>query len=438
MASSDWEKQQRHQELLNSQSDIRDAINSQASSARESAEDIISALEEDREFKMFWDTLNRAEKKQWLKDREEEERRQRKAEERRYTVNFYSGSDFTPSRGWLSILAMLVGSLPTFGIQFLLGNIFLSIVTGFVAYLVLFGLLLSRKSKVQFALLLESRYDAARKLSKGLLAEIDAKIEENRIKLIPKFLKALTKGLFNLPVYFLAIVLTVSPLADGARNAFGVSNAKTEALIILEELNAKSGSELAKYIKSSMPNGTIHNSQEWEYTEGYMLYSSYSINADLQDPNLTFSESPYFPTLSGDYVPCATSIVSNDAKFYELETGTTFTSLRSQEQTQRNKFIFVEESGKLYPFLDICGLKYWGAAFFNQERIENLLFDQVSSTSTSYWDHYVSCPPYLFGTVGQTFECDVFNQNGVFDSRIKATISGLNPPDAVIVWPSFD
>jgi hypothetical protein len=406
--------------------------------AEKNTQDLISAIEEDREFQIFWDTLTFSEKKQWLKARDEEERRQRKAKERQEAINFYSGTDFRPSRLWLGILSLLFSSIPTFVIQATVGNLFLAIVTGMLAGTIIFGLLLTKKSKAKYEKLLASRLDSAVKPSKSLLLAVSAKTEENRENLNPGIFKSITRGLIIVPFYFLSPVLFVIPLANVVSNAFETTIVRSEAIEVLEVINSKTGIFLAEYIASAMPAGSIQNSEEWAFAQGWMDASFYWIKTDLEDPNLSIVESPYFPTVTGDCAQYSTLNAANDAKFYEVEIETSFTSLRSQDHTERGRFVFVKENGRLYPFIDICDLKYWGTAFFNQEQTEETLMREFLSTSTSQWDHSVSCPFYLFGTIGQSFECEVLNPSGEVDSRIKATVAQLNPPGFTSIWVSLD
>jgi hypothetical protein len=424
MASNDWEKEFRHRELMDLQ--------------RENTQDIISAIEEDREFNIFWDTLSRSEKKRWLEAREEEERRQRKAKQRQDVINYFSGTDFRPSRLWLGTLSLVFSAIPTFVIQLTVGNSFLAIVAGLLSCTIFFGLRLTKESKDKFEKLVASRLVEEEKPLKSLLLAIKTKTEENRQGLDIGFFKAITKGLVIIPFFFLSPVLFVIPLANAVSNSLETTIVRSEAIDVLEVINSKTGIFLAEYIASAMPAGSIQNSEEWAFAQGWMDASFYWIKTDLEDPNLSIVESPYFPTVTGECAQYSTSSVANDAKFYEVEIETSFTSLRSQDHTERSKFVFVKENGKLYPFIDICGLKYWGTAFFNQEQTEETLMREILSTSSSRWDHSVSCPLYLFGTIGQSFECEVLNSNGELDSRIKATVAQLNPPGFTSIWVSLD
>ena len=450
MNANDWEKEQRHRELLDSQRDIQNAIESQSFSEWENTQDLIAAIEEDREFRLFWDTLSRAEKKQWLEEREEErrlealaleaeEKRQKKARERQEAIHFYSGSDFRVSRFWLVSLSMIFGWILTFGLQLIFCSLVLSIPVGVVAAIFTFGILVNKKSKAQYETLLTNRFDASAHLTKSLLAEINSKIEENRQNLKPSIFKTITRGLFVLPFSLLTTICLALPLAGAASYAVETSNDRLEAIKILTALNTKKGHELTDFITTSMPSGTISNQGEWNHFKNFLDLSSYEIQANVNDTNLTFSEVPYFPSSSSDVMQCATSNASTDSRLYTLETETSFISSRSIERTERNVFLFVKEkNGELYPFMDICGLTYWYTAFFNREQTENVLFDEFLSTSTSYWNHSVSCPNYLFGTVGQTFECAVLNQSGELAGRIQATIAQLNPPGFTSIWLNVD
>jgi len=450
MSSNDWEKEQRHRELLNSQRDIQNAIESQSFSEWENTQDLIAAIEEDREFRLFWDTLSRAEKKQWLEEREEErrleaialeaeEKRQTKARERQEAIHFYSGSDFRVSRFWLIILSMSFGGILTFGLQLIFGSLVLSIPFGVLAAIVTLGILVTKKFKAQYETLLTSRLDNSGHLTKSLIAEINSKIEENRQNIDSSIFKTITRGLFVLPFSLLTTICLVLPLAGAASHAIETSNDRSEAIKILTALNTKKGHELTYFITASMPSGTISNPGEWNHFKNFLDLSSYEIQANLNDAKMTFSEVPYFPSSSSDVMQCATANTSTDSRLYTLETETSFISSRSNERTERNVFLFVKEKdGQLYPFIDICGLTYWYTAFFNREQTENVLFDRFLSASTSYWNYSVSCPDHLFGTVGQAFECAVLNPSGELAGRIQATIAQLNPPGFTSIWLNVD
>jgi len=460
MTESDWEKAQRHRDLLRAQERVQDAIWDQTHAIEMAAveqsevlaagfEGLIESANRDREFKIFWDSLTFSEKRQFrvqyereqeaLRLAEEEAQRERELAEKRELakrqkqsaqaaaqaefqkqIMHLAGEGFKSSAKTYAISCVLfwamISTLGFTSTDSLPAAFIICVLGSFFTYVLALRAFVKSKRRIMFESRRKENHEfyeqnreevlvAEHSLFGNLIFRDSIKRYIGRAAIVT-ILSTTVFGLVGVP-------WANSVIATNATNS-----ESAEIRTKLNDIRNLQGAELSQYLTQSAANEMQTASADWQNVVQIMQTVNYGFEIDnnldhvsiVKDQNLNLPQSN-----------CESGYPSTEMK-YGVTLKVAVNSSRSERYFQDRTFYFVNEDGKMRLWLDLCEIPFPGTYFYNLESLQNQLYDIHLSSSDKFSADTVICPNDSYGQTGYTFECAIQNSKGKLDGRIRVKI----------------